>query len=43
MDFPVQPKVHSFAVDTIILLIYAAEQEEDNRTVSRSIIYEFIR
>lgn len=39
-DFPVQPKVHSLAVDTETHRVYVPEQEEKGQGVSRLIIYE---
>ena len=39
-DFPVQPMVHSLAVDTATHRVYAPEQQEDGRPVARMIIYE---
>lgn len=41
-DVPVQPKVHSIAVDEQTHRVYAPEQEENGRPVSRMIIYEAI-
>lgn len=42
-DFPVQKKVHSLAVDINTHRVYAPEQEEDGKPVSRMIIYEAIQ
>ena len=39
-DFPVQPMVHSLAVDTATHRVYAPEQQEDGRPVARMIVYE---
>src|ERR1700681_3625606 len=39
-DFPVQPMVHSLAVDTATHRVYAPEQQEDGRPVARMVIYE---
>ncbi len=39
-DFPVQPKVHSLAVDTETHRVYAPEQEEDGRPAARMAVYE---
>jgi DNA-binding beta-propeller fold protein YncE len=39
-DFQVQPKVHSLAVDSENHRVYAPEQEEDGKPVSRMIIYD---
>jgi DNA-binding beta-propeller fold protein YncE len=39
-DFPVQPKVHSLAVDLETHRVYAPEEEEDGKPVSRMVIYE---
>src|SRR5881296_3415678 len=41
-DFPVQKKVHSLAVDPETHRVYAPEQEEDGKAVSRMAIYEAI-
>jgi len=41
-DFPVEPKVHSLAVDVNTHRVYAPEQEERSRPVSRMIVYEAI-
>jgi DNA-binding beta-propeller fold protein YncE len=41
-DFPVQPKVHSLAVDVETHRVYAPEQEEGGRPVSRMIVYEAV-
>ena len=38
--FPVQPMVHSLAVDTATHRVYAPEQQEDGRPVARMVIYE---
>lgn len=42
-DFPVQKKVHSLAVDIKTHKVYAPEQEEDGKGVSRMIIYEALK
>ena len=39
-DFPVQAKVHSLAVDTETHRVYAPEQEEDGKLVSKMIVYD---
>ena len=39
-DFPVQPKVHSLAVDTETHRVYAPEEEEDGKPVARMVVYE---
>jgi YVTN family beta-propeller protein len=38
-NFPVQQKVHSLAVDTETHRVYAPEEEEDGKPVSRMIVY----
>ncbi|MGH9518834.1 MAG: YncE family protein [Terriglobales bacterium] len=38
-DFPVQPKVHSLAVDIRTHRVYAPEQEENGKPVARLVIY----
>lgn len=42
-DFPVQPKVHSLAVDPVTHRVYAPEQEEDGRPVARMVVYEAVQ
>jgi DNA-binding beta-propeller fold protein YncE len=42
-DFPVEPKVHSLAVDAETHRIYAPEQEEGGRPVARMVVYEAIQ
>src|SRR6185312_2405063 len=42
-DFPVQKKVHSLAVDVNTHRVYAPEQEEDGKPVSRMIIYDAVQ
>jgi DNA-binding beta-propeller fold protein YncE len=42
-DFPVQKKVHSLGVDIITHRVYAPEQEEDGKSVSRMIVYDAIQ
>lgn len=42
-DFPVQKKVHSLAVDIKTHKVYAPEQEENGKEVSRMIIYEVVK
>lgn len=42
-DFPVQPMVHSLAVDTATHRVYAPEQQEDGRPVARMVIYELVQ
>jgi DNA-binding beta-propeller fold protein YncE len=39
-DFPVEPKVHSLAVDVNTHRVYAPEEEEGGRPVSRMVVYE---
>jgi DNA-binding beta-propeller fold protein YncE len=39
-DFPVQPRVHSLAVDAATHRVYVPEQEEDGKPVARIVIYE---
>lgn len=41
-DFPVQKKVHSLAVDVNTHRVYAPEQEEDGRPVSRMVVYDAV-
>jgi DNA-binding beta-propeller fold protein YncE len=41
-DFPVQRKVHSLAVDVRTHRVYAPEEQEDGRPVSRMIVYDAI-
>jgi DNA-binding beta-propeller fold protein YncE len=41
-DFPVQRKVHSLAVDLRTHRVYAPEEQEDGRPVSRMVVYEAI-
>jgi len=42
-DFPVQKKVHSLAVDANTHRVYAPEQEENGRPVSRMVVYDAVR
>ena len=42
-DFVVQKKVHSLAVDIHTHRVYAPEQEEDGKAVSRMVIYDAIQ
>jgi DNA-binding beta-propeller fold protein YncE len=42
-DFPVQPKVHSLAVDTRTHRVYAPEEQADGKPVARMIVYEAVR
>jgi DNA-binding beta-propeller fold protein YncE len=42
-DFPVQKKVHSLAVDKFTHRVYAPEQEENGKPVSRMVIYDAIQ
>jgi YVTN family beta-propeller protein len=42
-DFPVQEKVHSLAVDIRTHRVYAPEQEEDGRPVSRMVVYDAVQ
>ncbi len=39
-DFPVQPKVHSLAIDPATHRVYAPEQEEDGKPVARMVVFE---
>jgi DNA-binding beta-propeller fold protein YncE len=39
-DFPVNPLVHSLAVDPVTHRVYAPEQEEDGKPVARIVIFE---
>ena len=41
-DFPVQRKVHSLAVDVKTHRVYAPEEQEDGRPVSRMIVYDAV-
>lgn len=41
-DFPVQRKVHSLAVDVRTHRVYAPEEQEDGRPVSRMVVYEAV-
>jgi len=41
-DFPVEPKVHSLAVDIESHRLYAPEQEEGGRPVARMIVYDAV-
>lgn len=41
-DFPVQRKVHSIAVDARTHRVYAPEEQEDGRPVSRMIVYDAV-
>jgi hypothetical protein len=42
-DFPVQKGVHTLAVDIQTHRVYAPEQQENGRPVSRMLIYEALR
>ena len=42
-DFPVQYKVHSLAVDPLTHRVYAPEQQENGKPVSKMIIYEVVQ
>lgn len=42
-DFPVQHAVHSLAVDILTHRVYAPEQEENGRPVSRMVVYEALK
>ncbi len=42
-DFPVQKRVHSLAVDMFTHRVYAPEQEENGKAVSRMVIYDAIQ
>jgi len=39
-DFPVEPKVHSLAIDPTTHRVYTPEEQEDGRPVARMIVYE---
>jgi len=41
-DFPVQPKVHSLAVDPETHRVYAPEEEEEGKPVARMVVYEAV-
>src|SRR5262249_20297653 len=41
-DFHVEPKVHSLAVDVLTHRVYAPEQEEGGKPVSRMIVYDAV-
>jgi len=41
-DFPVQPKVHSLAVDVKTHRVYTPEQQENGEPVARMIVYEAV-
>ncbi len=41
-DFPVEPKVHSLAVDGETHRVYAPEQEERGRPVARMVVYDAV-
>ena len=41
-DFPVQKRVHSLAVDVKTHRVYAPEEQEDGRPVSRMIVYDAV-
>jgi DNA-binding beta-propeller fold protein YncE len=41
-DFPVQKKVHSLAVDENTHRVYAPEEQENGRPVSRMVVYEAV-
>ncbi|MDD5544656.1 MAG: YncE family protein [Acidobacteriia bacterium] len=41
-DFPVNPKVHSLAVDPQTHRVYAPEQEENGKPVARIIVFEAV-
>ena len=43
IDFPVQKKVHSLAVDVNTHRVYAPEQEEAGRPVSRMLIFDAVK
>jgi DNA-binding beta-propeller fold protein YncE len=42
-DFPVQPKVHSLAVDAETHRVYAPEQEDNGRPAARMIVYGAVK
>jgi YVTN family beta-propeller protein len=39
-DFPVQPSIHSLAVDPVTHRVYAPEQTENGKPVARMVVYE---
>jgi YVTN family beta-propeller protein len=41
-DFPVQPSVHSLAVDPVTHRVYAPEESENGKPVARMVVYEAI-
>jgi len=41
-DFPVEPNVHSLAVDAETHRVYAPEEEEGGKPISRMVIYEAV-
>jgi DNA-binding beta-propeller fold protein YncE len=41
-NFPVEPRVHSLAVDPATHRVYAPEQEESGKPVARMVVYEAI-
>lgn len=41
-DFPVQPKVHSLAVDEQTHRVYAPEEQENGKPVARMIVYDAV-
>jgi hypothetical protein len=41
-DFPVQPSVHSLAVDPVTHRVYAPEESENGKPVARMIVYEAV-
>jgi len=42
-DFPVQYKVHSLAVDPVTHRVYAPEQQENGKPVSKMVVYEAVQ
>ncbi len=42
-DFPVQYKVHSLAVDPLTHRVYAPEQQENGKPVSKMIVYDAVQ
>ena len=42
-DFPVQPKVHSLAVDSQTHRVYAPEEQENGRPVARMIVLDAVK
>ena len=42
-DFPVQPKVHSLAVDTRTHRLYAPEEQANGKPMARMVVYEAVK